>query len=102
MSVWITAIQAAAFVNVILLLGLGAVWGRNYVEYRSKYTLALVMFVLFLLIENVLSLYMYLLDPNLSTWLASDYTPTYGLQAMMGLHVLETAGLSFLAWSTWD
>lgn len=102
MSLWIDVIRAAALINVVFLLGLGAVWGRNFIEYRSKYTLALVMFALFLLSENVLSLYMYLLDPNLSTWLASDYTPTFGLQAMMGLHVLETVGLGFLVWTAWD
>lgn len=102
MSLWIDVIRVAALVNLAFLSGLGYVWGRNYIQYRSKYTLALVMFALFLFMENVLSLYMYLLDPNLSTWLASDYTPTFGLQAMMGLHVLETAGLGFLVWSTWD
>lgn len=102
MSIWITAIRVAALLNIAFLLALGSVWGRNYLELRSKYPFALVMFAIFLLGENLLSLYMYLLDPNLSAWLASEYTPTFGLQAMTGLHVLETAGLGFLVWSTWD
>lgn len=102
MSLWIDAIRVAAVVNIVFLVGLSVVWGRNFVEFRSKYSLSLLMFAGFLLLENALSLYMYLFDPALSGWLASDYTPVVGLQAMLGLHVLETAGLSFLVWSTWD
>jgi len=101
MSLWFDIARVAAGVNVLLLAVLVGIWGRNYLEFRSKHTLGLGMFACFLLAENLLSLYIYLLDPTLSSWFASD-VPAIAWRAMMALHVLETIGLSFLVWITWD
>ncbi|NUE03010.1 hypothetical protein HUB97_10970 [Halorubraceae archaeon YAN] len=101
MSVWFDIARISAGLNIVLLGALLYVWGRNYVEFRSKHTLGLLLFALFLLAENALSLYIYVVDPTLSAWFASD-VPAIAWRGMMALHVLETIGLTFLVWITWD
>lgn len=100
-GLWPTVARISAAVNVLLLLGLGYVWARNYLQFRSKHTLGLFVFSLLLLAENVCALYYYLLDPTLSAWFAAE-VPVIAWRAMMLLHVLETVALLFLAWVTWD
>lgn len=101
MNIWVTVAQVAAGVNVVLLLALTYVWGRNYVQFRSKHTLGLLVFALLLLAENVGVVYYYLLDPMLSDWWASD-VPDIVWQWQMAIHVVEAVALSFLAWTAWD
>jgi hypothetical protein len=101
MSLWFDVARVAVGANVALLTVLAAIWGRNYLGLRSKHTLGLLLFAGFLLAENALSLYVYLVDPTLSAWF-STAVPAVAWRAMMLLHVLETAGLLFLAWITWD
>jgi hypothetical protein len=101
MSLWFDIARLAAGVNVALLAVLLSIWGRNYLEFRSKHTLGLGMFASFLLARNALSLYVYIVDPTLSSWFASD-VPAIAWRAMMALHVLETLGLTVLVWITWD
>lgn len=88
--------------NVLLLLGLLAIWGRNYLDFRSKHTLGLALFALLLLARNCWALYIYQFDPILAAWFASEAVPPVAWQAMLLLHVLETTALVFLAWVTWD
>lgn len=101
MSLWFDIARLSAGINVVLLSVLLFIWGRNYLEFRSKHTFGLGIFALFLLAENTLSLYVYIVDPTLSAWFASE-VPDIAWQAMMALHVLETIGLAFLVWITWD
>jgi len=101
MSVWTDIARLATVVNVCLLLALGYVWGRNYLAVRTKHTLGLLLFSFFLLAENGLTLYYYLLDPDLSVWYSTQM-PTIVWQATMTLHVLQALGLAFLTWATWD
>jgi hypothetical protein len=101
MSLWFDVARLAAGGNILLLGALLVVWGRNYIEFRSKHTLGLAMFGSFLLAENALGLYIYMVDPDLSAWFTSE-VPVIAWQAMMALHVLETVGLLFLVWVTWD
>ncbi|MFB6105457.1 MAG: hypothetical protein ABEJ70_00650 [Halobacteriaceae archaeon] len=101
-ALWLSLTRGAAASNVLLLLGLLAIWGRNLRRYRSRYTAGLVTVAALLLAENLLSVYMYLLDPGLTAWLAGEYTPTAGLWAMALLHCLETAALAVLVWSSWS
>ncbi|WP_129116935.1 hypothetical protein [Halegenticoccus tardaugens] len=101
MSVWFDVARVAAGLNVLFLLTLSYVWVRNYAELRSKHTLGLLLFALFLLAENALAFYFYLFDSTLSGWFATE-VPRIAWQAMMALHVLETAGIAFLLWVTWD
>jgi len=103
MSLWTDLARLAVGLNVVLLLALLFVWGRNYVQFRSKHTLGLFVFALFLFAENCLMLYTYFLDPTLSTWWYDETkVPTIVWQAQMALNVLETLGIGFLVWITWD
>jgi len=38
----------------------------------------------------------------LSAWFASEAVPPIAWRGMMALHVLQTLGLLFLVWITWD
>jgi hypothetical protein len=101
MSIWIDAARVATGVNVLLLLALCAVWGRNYYELRSKHALGLLIFAGLLLFENGFAFYYYLIDPKLSAWFATK-VPDIAWQVMLLFHVLETLALGFLAWITLD
>ena len=100
MSLWVDVAEVAAVLNVALLLGLSAVWGRNYRQLRSKHALGLLVFAALLLAENLLWVYAYSVNPAFRGWLYEGTSFTQ--QAMMGLCVLESVGLLFLAWVTWD
>jgi hypothetical protein len=101
MSLWFDIARISAGINVALLAVLLSIWGRNYLELRSKHALGLAMFAVFLLARNALSLYIYLVDPTLSAWFSSE-VPNIVWRALMALHVLETVGLAVLVWITWD
>ena len=101
MSLWFDVARVAAGLNVLLLVVLLAVWGRNYLDIRSKHALGLMVFAVLLLLENAVALYIYLLDPVLATWFASD-VPAIAWRGLMALHVLETVGIAFLVWITMD
>ncbi|MFC4359357.1 hypothetical protein ACFO0N_15550 [Halobium salinum] len=101
MSVWLDAARVAAAVNVLLLALLVAVWGRNYLAFRSKHTLGMSLFAVLLAGENAFALYYYLADPTLSVWFDSA-VPAVAWRAMLLFHVLETLALGFLTWVTLD
>ena len=101
MSVWADAATVATGLNVLLLLALSYVWGRNFLQLRSKHTAGLLVFAVVLLAENGLALYYYLVDPQLSIWYATR-APTLLWQATMALHVLEFVAVAVLTWITWD
>jgi hypothetical protein len=101
MSFWFDVARVATALNVVLLVGLVAVWGRNAVELRSKHAAGLTLFGLLLLGENGFALYVYLVDPLLSAWFASQ-VPDVAWFAMMAFQVLETLGLSALLYVTLD
>ncbi len=100
MGVWLTAASVATALNVVLLLVLGSIWVRNYLEFRSKHTLGFAVFAGLLLAENLLSLNYYVLDPQVAQLLNSA-DPIAG-RAMMFVQVLELAAIVFLLWVTWD
>ena len=101
MSIWFDVARATAALNILLLAVLLSVWGRNYLDLRSKHALGLMVFALLLLLENAVALYIYLLDPTLSVWFSSA-VPAIAWRGMMSLHVLETIGIGFLVWITMD
>ncbi|MFC4407801.1 hypothetical protein [Haloarchaeobius iranensis] len=100
MSIWVDLAKVSTGVNVLLLLVLGYIWGRNYLKFRSKHTLGLLIFSIFLLAENALVLYYYLVDPTLSGWWHDQVSPVW--RAQMIIHGLQTLGLAFLVWVSWD
>jgi len=101
MSLWFDVARVTAGLNVLLLAVLLSIWGRNYLDLRSKHALGLMVFAVLLLLENLLALYIYLVDPTLSVWFSSA-VPDIAWQGMMSLHVLETIGVGFLVWITMD
>ncbi len=86
--------RATAGLNVVLLLSLVAVWARNYLQFRSKHTLGLLVFALLLFAENGLALYYYFFAPF--------DIPLPAVEAMMYLQLLEAGAVAFLAWVTMD
>lgn len=101
MSLWFDVARVAAGLNILLLAVLLSVWGRNYLDLRSKHALGLMVFATLLLLENAIALYIYLLDPTLSVWFSSS-VPAIAWRGMMSLHILETVGIGFLVWITMD
>ena len=101
MSIWIDLARLAAGLNLVLLAVLGAVWGRNYLQIRSRQTLGMVVFAVLLFVENAFALYVYLLDPVLSLWFSTK-VPDPAWQAMSLFHVLEAFAVAFLTWVTLD
>jgi hypothetical protein len=93
MTLVLDAARVAAAVNVVLLLGLLAVWARTYREVRAPMTVGTMVFASFLLAENAVALYFYLTAPAM---------PPLAVQFMMVLQVLETVGIAVLAYVTWQ
>lgn len=103
MSLLVDVMRVVASLNLLLLLGLTYVWGRNWWELRSKHALGLTLFGLFLLGENLLTLYYFVFQPTLTAWITNpDLVPPIAQKAMATLRLLEFAGLVFLSWITWD
>lgn len=103
MPPYVTLVRVLIVLNLVLLAGLGYVWGRNYAELRSKHALGLLLFAAFLFGENALAAYYFIVDPTLSAWITNaEAVPPIAQSAMMMLRVLEFVGLAFLAWVTWD
>jgi len=100
MGIWLDAASAATALNVVLLLVLASIWGRNYRRLRSKHTLGLSIFAVLLLAENLLSLNYYVFDPQVANYLA-EADPVAG-KAMAFVQLLEFAAILFLLWVTWD
>ena len=84
MSFWITVTRVAMGVNILLLVGVGYVWVGNYRVVRSKYVLALLLFAVFLLAENVSALYLFSLHAVTRQWFEAAATTA---QAAMGCFV---------------
>lgn len=101
MSLLVNAARLAVGINAILLLVLIAVWGQNYLRLRSKHTIGLLVFGVMLFLENVFSLYFYLLDPTLSIWFSTQ-VPNIAWRAMLLLHLLETVAIGVITWTTLD
>lgn len=102
-SLLVTVVRVLAVVNIVLLLGLGYVWGRNWLELHSKHSLGMLLFALFLLGENALAAYFFIVHPTLSGWIANpELVPGVAQGAMLFLRAFEFAGLVFLSWVTWD
>ena len=99
MGVWLDVARGAAAVNVVLLVGLGSVWLRTYRQYGARHTLGLLVFAAFLLVENVLWLYLYLLHPGFVGWfVGAGADVQVGMTLLCGL---ELVALAFLVRITW-
>jgi hypothetical protein len=99
MGIWLDAARIAAGVNVLLLVALGAVWLRNYRGHGARHTLGLLVFAGFLLVENALWLYFYVVHPGFIGWFVNASPEVQaGMTALCGL---ELVALAFMARITW-
>lgn len=99
MSLWLDAARFAAGANVVLLLVLGRVWLGNYRRHGADHTLGLLVFAGFLLAENLLWLYLYVLRGDFVGWFdATSGTVQASVAMLCGL---ELVALLFLARITW-
>ncbi|WP_227356711.1 hypothetical protein [Haladaptatus salinisoli] len=99
MTIWLDVARAAAGVNLLVLLALGSVWLRNYRRHGARHTLGLLVFAAFLLVENALWLYFYLLHPEFIGWF--DHAAVDVQVGVTLLCGLELVALAFLARITW-
>ena len=99
MTAWLDAARVAAGANVVLLLALGSVWLRNYRRHGARHTLGLLVFAGFLLVENALWLYFYVLHPDFIGWFVEAGTGVQvGLTLLCGLELLALAFLVRITW----
>ena len=99
MGIWLDLARVSAAANVVLLLGLGSVWLRNYRRHGAQHTLGLLVFAAFLLAENALWLYFYAFHAAFVGWFVNSGTDVQ--VGVMGLCGLELVALLFLARITW-
>lgn len=100
MTVWLDLARITAGVNVLLLLALGYVWVQGYRDHGAAHTLGLIVFASFLLVENALWLYFYVIHPSFIGWFLETGTDVQiGLNLLCGL---ELVALAFLAKLTWQ
>jgi hypothetical protein len=100
MSVWVDLARVAAGLNVLVLLGLSYLWGRNAWRFRSKHASGLAVFAVLLLVENALALYVFAVDPALVAWIGAS--APLAQAAMMALRGVELVAVVVLAWTAID
>jgi len=93
MTLILDTARVAAAINILLLLAVIGVWVRTYQEIRAPMTLGSIVFATLLLAENAVALYFYVNPPAMST---------LAVQVMMVLQILETVGISVLAYVTYQ
>lgn len=99
MSLWLTLGRLATGANLVLLVGLSYIWLRNYRRHGASHTLALLIFGGFLLLENLVWLYLYVLSSGYVAWYEAT---TVTIQvAITGLCALEFVALLVLSYLTW-
>lgn len=98
MSVLLEISRLAVVANLGLLAVLGYVWVSSFRRHGAMYPLALSIFAGFLVVQNVVWLYLYSLQTDYIDWFLAVGVE---LQApLMALCVLETVALVVLAWLT--
>jgi len=100
MTLWFEAARLAVVGNVVLLVGLTAVWARNYRAHGASHTLGLLVFGAFLLAENLLAVYLLFVHDAFHGWVYS--AAPVAQRGMMALNILELLALAFLVKITWE
>ncbi len=99
MALWLDVTRAAAGLNVVLLVVLGVVWLRNYRAHGASHTLGLLVVAAFLLIENALWLYFYVIHPGFIGWFVnSTQEIQVGLMFLCGLEFIALLVLARITW----
>lgn len=86
--------SALAGVNALLLVGLMAVWIRNYRTFQTTLVAGLVVFAGAMLAENALALYYFL---TMQSFYAGD---PHVQQAVFVLRAVQLVALAVLTWAT--
>lgn len=103
MDVLVTLLRVSAGLSVVLLAGLIYVWGRNYLIFRSKHAVGLLVFAGILLLQTSITAYFYTFHPVVSRWVANpELVHPLPLFVMSSAQVLELGGIAFIAWISWD
>lgn len=99
MSVWLSIGRLATVLNLGLLLVLSAIWLRNYRTHGASHTLALLIFGGFLLVENLVWLYLYVFSQGYIAWYnATTVDIQVMITALCGLEFVALAILTRLTW----
>ena len=99
----VTLLRLSAGLSVVLLVGLIYVWGRNYLIFRSKHAVGLLVFAGILLVQTTITAYFYTFHPVVSGWVANpELVHPLPLFVMSSAQVLELGGIAFIAWISWD
>lgn len=99
MSVWLNLAIGAAGLNAVLVSILGGIWLRNYRQHGAQHTLGLVVVAGFLLIENLLWLYFYLLHPAFRGWFIETVSEVQiGMTLLCGLELVALFALTRITW----
>jgi hypothetical protein len=99
MSIWLDLARVTAAANLALLAVLGGVWLRNYRAHGASHTLGLLVFAAFLLVENALWLYLYVLHPDFVGWFsAAGGDVQVGVTMLCGLELLALLVLVRITW----
>lgn len=81
-----------SFVNILLLVGLLAVYGSGFRKIRAQFTAGLLFFTGFFLLQNLIALYSYLT-------MFMYFAPGAGT-LVLTITVAQTAGLVVLLWTS--
>lgn len=95
MELWLNAARFAAAVNVLLLLALGWVWVRNYLDHGARHTLGLLIFAGVLLLQNALWLFFYVLHEDFIGWFVhASVDVQIGVTLLCGLELAALVALA--------
>lgn len=95
----LTVARVAAGMNVILSIGLGTIWLRNYRDNGAVHTLGLVVFAIFLLGENTLWVYFYVFVSEFVLWFVNaPFEIQFGLILLCALELFALLSLVRITW----
>ena len=81
-------------VNVLLVLGLLFIYVQNYRKMRSKYTIGLIVFAVFFLIQGLMAIFF---DASMVMYSSSD-----AAKAATALEAIKAVAFAVLLWISWD
>ena len=90
MTTLLAVASALSGLNVVLLVALLVVWGRNYRTFRSRLTLGLSGFALVLLVENLVALFFFF---DMGMLYAGS---TLAQSTVLAMRALQFVALAFL------
>ena len=99
MSVLLEVARLAAIANIGLLAALAYVWGGSYRRFRAQHTLGLLVFAAFLLVQNGLWLYLYVVHEQFVGWFVDgDIVYRWGMTLLCGLQTVALLALVRITW----